>query len=144
MPDMRRNERLGRRISEGSREVRRIKQNIAEGKGGSLKNIFTYRIFKPRKGETRISMDRLDLKPIGETASIAKQYTDRIGRPLYGWAVVIYQFVIQAGFTVTLSPTDENPCHVDLNFPTDIQGRDDEKLKAHELLDSAEWLDCPK
>lgn len=140
---MRYDERLGRRISEGSREVRRIRQNIAEGKGGSVKNIFTYRIFKPKKGGTSISMDRLDLKPIEEIASIAKRDINRIGRSLYGWAVVIHQFVIQSGFTVTPSPTDKNPCHVDLNFPKGTQGRDAEKLKAHELLDSAKWLDCP-
>ena len=142
---MKSDERLGNRISQGRREVARIRKNIAQTGDRGLSNVFTYRIFKPKRDETSISMDRLDLKPHKEIVSIAKKFTDLIDRPLYGWAMVIYQFVVQFGFTVKITPTNENPCHVDLHFPVDIQDHENKKIKIREyaqiLLEHAEWVD---
>ncbi len=62
------------------------------------------------------------------------------GRPFEGWAYITVEVAKDNNRCVAVSPTDENPHHGDIVFPTTVLG-DKGELNRHarELTDAAEW-----
>ena len=137
---------LGRRLSEEHPDhIKRIRKNIDKG----LAHPCPYKIFKPKSGEMKISVDRLDLISTEKMAAIVKQITDRTNRLFYGWGVVIYRSLPQ-GFNACPSPDKEtaNDYHADLYFIGQFAGSNDDNYQrtafARKLAEIAEWRGYPE
>lgn len=143
---MRADENLGRRVSEKKpRRIKRIRRNIELGL--SKEHIIPHQIFNPPLGKAVLSVDRLSLAPVGEVADIAKRDAKDDNRIFYGWAVVLFEFVLQAGIRANPSPikTPPNPFHADLALPAEDPLEEIDKIQAYTymLAKNAKWLPCP-
>ena len=125
------NEDIGRRISRRADEYRVRRSNKSASK-----------IFMPRKGEVRLSMDRLTIAPPGKISQIAADTIRKTtsDRQFLGWAVVSVQDVADNGGRVVASPIPDNPYHADIILPDDTANvADDQKTLAVELARLASW-----
>ena len=120
-------EDIGRRISRRSDQYRVQRSNKSASK-----------IFTPRKGELRLSMDRLTIAPPGKISQIAADTISKTtsDRQFHGWAVVNVQDVVANGRCVAASPIPGNPYHADIILTDDT---DDQKSLAVELARLASW-----
>ena len=143
------NELLGRRISEGKtrppKRHKRIRENIrARGERGISKQIIPAREFKPKMGETDLSVDRVDEAPREHVANVAERDATSDGRIFYGWAVVSREQAAQMNRIVRASPIENppNPYHADIVFPDSVKDDEDERTShAQNLAENAEWLE---
>lgn len=124
-------EDIGRRISRRSDQYRVKRSNKSASK-----------IFMPRKGEVRLSMDRLTIAPPGKMSQIAADTISKTtsDRQFLGWAVVSVQDVVAYGLRVVASPIPDNPYHADIILLDDTANDiDDQKSHAVELARLASW-----
>ncbi len=97
-------------------------------------------IFLEKKGEPRISVDRLDFASPGEATEIADRAAVGRNKPFFGWAVVKADAAASNGRQVTASPQTDNPYHADIILPdAAVEDRDEQKRHAQELADEASW-----
>ncbi|WP_428099572.1 hypothetical protein [Candidatus Rariloculus sp.] len=99
-----------------------------------------FHLFLEKEGETRLSVDRLDVAPPGESVEIADRMAAARHRTFYGWAVVVFLDASAKGRRVIASPLLDNPYHVDIVLPdSTIEDREEQKRHAQELADASTW-----
>ncbi len=97
-------------------------------------------VFLEKKGEPRLSVDRLDFASPRDAAEIADRVANGRGRTFFGWAVVKADTAALNGRKVTASPQPDNPYHADIVLPdVAVEDRDEQKRHAQELADGASW-----
>lgn len=148
---VRTSETLGRRISEPegrkSKRAKRIRENFrARGEQGAPKQVVPTREFKPKMGETEISVDRISEAPREQIAAIAERDAAADARVFHGWATVPCERAMQEGRVVRASPIGHphppNPYHADIVFPDRVKDDEDERTaQAFHLAQNAEWLE---
>ena len=106
-------------------------------------------IFLEKKGETEISVDRLDYAPESVAVEIGDKVAELRNRSFYGWAVVSAEVAGSNGRKVLASPKPEynNPYHADIIMPDSVTEDLEEQLQhAQELADNSVWRarpECP-
>ena len=109
-----------------------------------------YGAFFDTSSPHRLSVDRLDLAPLGELTDIQRRNGQRRTPPrrFYGWGVVTRRDAEINGRTVHATPTEENPCHADIRIPH--RGGAEEqapfernllRIHAEQLAKAADWLE---
>lgn len=99
-----------------------------------------FHLFLEKEGETRLSVDRLDVVAPKEAIQIADRRAAIRHRTFYGWAVVVVGEASANGRQVIASPLLENPYHADIILPdTAIEDREEQKRHAKELADASTW-----
>lgn len=94
-----------------------------------------------KRGDRRLSVDRLSLMSHPEARSIATERGTRRGLNFYGWAVVTTNDAESSGRIVEATPTDENRAHADIVLPEQaIHNRGIAIWHAKQLAEAARWL----
>ena len=126
-------EELGRGISSSKNASRARRSNVP------------YTEFLPRKGDAKISVDRLSLTSLNDLTVIADAREKRPDRQFYGWAAVRVEDAGIDGRRVASSPTDENPYHADIILPSDsaVVVKAIQEEHARKLADFSSSLPCP-
>ena len=98
------------------------------------------RAFLPKKGRNSLSIDRLSIADMQLATEIAVANESNYPGPFEGWACVTVEVAKGKNRRVAVSPTDENPYHGDIVFPTTVLG-DKGELNRHvrELTDAVAW-----
>lgn len=98
--------------------------------------------FMPPEGETKLSVDRLNLEDtLQGPAKIAWDRCAANGREFYGWAVVTAADARDNGRAVVYSPQEDNPFHTDIVFPS--PDKEDQRDHAQDLRDRSSWCERP-
>ena len=123
-------EYLGRRIS-SRRDANRMQRT----------NKVPYSYFMPKKGDVRLSVDRLAIAPLGKISEIAAATILRTsGNQFRGWAVVSAETAAASERSVAASPIPGNPYHADIILPDDTtSNRAIQKSHATALASVASW-----
>lgn len=123
-------EYLGRRIS-SRRDANRMQRA----------NKIPYNYFMPKKGDVRLSVDRLAIAPLGKISEIAADTILRTsGNQFRGWAVVSADTAAASERSVAASPIPGNPYHADIILPADTaNNRIAQKNHAADMARLASW-----
>ena len=104
------------------------------------------RVFLEKRGNTEISVDRLDhgspeeLTEIGNRVAAAREGK----RTFYGWAVVAAKDASANQRRVKATPKPDNPYHADIVLPNIASEDREEQIRhAQELADVSCWRDPP-
>lgn len=98
-------------------------------------------VFREKRGEIRISVDRLDEMPsLEQAARIAAGIAAARNKSFYGWAVVAAKTAASGGRKVTASPQPDNPFHADIILPdTASKDKDEQTRHAQMLANASVW-----
>ena len=103
-----------------------------------------FHVFLEKKGETRISVDRVDVAPQVEAVEIAERMATARNRRFYGWASVVVEDANANRRRVMASPLLDNAYHADIILPdSTIEDREEQKRHAQELADASTWRGQP-
>ena len=149
---MRSDESLGRRVSEKQaqkpKRYKRIRENIrARDERKIPKQVIPTREFRPKRGETKLSVDRVDEAPREAVAAVAERDAREAEdgeRIFYGWAVVPCERAMRDGREVRATPIKRppNPFHADIVFPDSVKDKEDARNHhALQLAENAKWLE---
>ena len=105
-----------------------------------------------RRGDDRISVDRLDRARLSDLAALAAERGRQrgpSGHEFRGWAVVTVEEAASNGRCVEATPTPTNPFHADicLNLSAGLaeeERREEQKLHANDLARRAQWSNAPE
>lgn len=103
-------------------------------------------IFLERKGERKISVDRLSVAPLAAVVANAKRIAEKRDPPrnFYGWAVITAEKIRVAGCGVVDSPLPDNPYHAEIELPDHaVESRDAQMEYASKLAAMSQWRPCP-
>ena len=99
-----------------------------------------HHVFLERRGEARLSVDRLDLAPPEEAIEIAERVAAGRRATFYGWAVVAADRAAANGRRVAATPLPDNPYHADVVLPDiAVEDREEQKRHAQEPADASIW-----
>ena len=102
---------LGRQV-DSSRDASRCQSNNYPRK---------YKFFI-EAGDNKVSVDRLYVACASETARLAEHHhaTRVERRSFYGWLAITREAAMQSGRYLELSPTCDNPYHVEIVLPAEV------------------------
>ena len=94
-----------------------------------------------KRGDRRLSVDRLSLMSDHEALAIATERGTSRGQNFYGWAVVSASDAESGGRVVEATPNDTNQFHADIVLPEQaIHDRGVAIWHAKQLAKTAKWL----
>ncbi len=100
-------------------------------------------VFLERKGNTRISVDRLSLATGNLAIDVAEGVASQRNRTFYGWAVISAGGASLDSRRVEASPLTENPIHADIVLPDEAIDREEQIMHAQLLADLSSWRARP-
>lgn len=99
-----------------------------------------YHVFLERRGERKISVDRLSMAPADKAEAIADCVGAARGRSFHGWAVLSADAAATDGRRVLETPLANNPYHADIVLPAlAAAARDEQKRHAKSLATHSYW-----
>ena len=101
-------------------------------------------VFLEKRGNTRISVDRLSLAPTAEAIQIADEVASQRERTFYGWAVITAEGASENGRFVEPSPLEHNQFHADIVLPSEAIEREEQIVHAQLLADASTWRKRPQ
>ena len=102
------------------------------------------KVFLEKRGNTEISVNRIDCMSPQEEAAIGNKLAALRKRTFYGWAIVTVKQACANHRRVSATPQDDNRYHADIILP-DPAGEDYEEQMRHaqELADTSCWRARP-
>lgn len=112
----------------------------------ATRSLVPFSVFLEKKGEQRISVDRLSKAPTNEAVLIAEKTAAHRQKPFFGWAVVTAANARKSDRRVRSTPIiPDNRYHADIVLPESaIELRDEQKQHAQELRDLSIWRPKPQ
>ena len=102
-------------------------------------------VFLEKKGEPKLSVDRLSVAPVDEAVEIAEGVaSNRTNATFCGWAFLTSSSARENGREALASPLESNPYHADIVLPeAAVEDPEEQKRHAQDLADASRWRERP-